>query len=438
MQVTSVRNRYSTILILFILAGSVAVSARLASILHSTEPAFRELVLVGFERGGTVMIQGIVTDQAMSPIDGARVTLQASGLFTMTAPDGTYTLSLPDSSGSWIVAAKKGYYNAPVFYSGSSEIDFSMEPTPSVDNPSYNFLSPSSCSGCHPQQVQEWTGSPMAKAGINTWVHDIFSGTGTPGGEGGFVYLRDSVLASSNPESECASCHQPESWIESPFSAMEDPTDPGYPTEGVMHGISCEICHKIADVDESLINYPGIFEPAVTFVRPSAGRQLMYGLLADTSFHATGVMEAAYNPELSAEVCGACHQDKNDINDDHTFLGITSEPTYTEWAESPYSDPFADEFATCISCHMPATGASSACVITDPGRDSEAIRLHDIRGTTPEYLENAVELEMNVFIENGELRVDVDATNAHTGHHVPTGVTVRNMILLVEDRKSVV
>ncbi len=44
----------------------------------------------------------------------------------------------------------------------------------------------------------------MAHTGKNSWVLDLYSGSGTPGGMGGFVYTRDSVYASSNPASECA------------------------------------------------------------------------------------------------------------------------------------------------------------------------------------------------------------------------------------------
>ena len=45
----------------------------------------------------------------------------------------------------------------------------------------------------------------MALAGDNTWVYDLYDGTGTPGGSNGFVYTRDSRLAAHSPASECAS-----------------------------------------------------------------------------------------------------------------------------------------------------------------------------------------------------------------------------------------
>jgi cysteine-rich repeat protein len=81
---------------------------------------------------------------------------------------------------------------------------------------------------------------------------------------------------------------------------------------------------------------------------------------------------------------------------------------------------------------MPATGATTICSVDPVERDPETIRSHEILGTTPEYLENAVELTVTTRVAETELHVDVEVTNSLTGHHVPTGVTVRNMILLVE------
>ena len=65
------------------------------------------------------------------------------------------------------------------------------------------------CGACHQDQLSQWTGTPMSLAGQNRWMYDIYNGTGTPGGMGGFVYTRDSHYRASDPASECASCHQP-------------------------------------------------------------------------------------------------------------------------------------------------------------------------------------------------------------------------------------
>ncbi len=381
-------------------------------------------------------ITGIVRDQDTNAVvEGAIVTLQATTDRATTAPDGSYTLDVTAGTGLKVVAAKKGYYNELLLSDApASGVDFLIEAIPQDDDPTFVFADPAtSCNFCHPDQFNQWNGSPMAKAGVNTWVDDIYSGLGTPGGMGGFVYLRDSVQAAANPESECAACHQPELWIETNFVALTDPTQPIPPT--VAHGISCDVCHKIADIDViAHANFPGIFPGAVTFTRPtSASGPVMYGALGDADFTLPGSMRPAYQPQLGAEVCAACHQDAADPDLNHTYNGVISEPTYLEWVVTPYADPKSPLYATCVDCHMPAFGATTACSIPgSPMRDSDTIRSHAILGTTPEFLENAVELDMQTQVVGSEVQVDVSITNSLTGHQVPTGVTVRNMILLVE------
>ncbi len=393
-------------------------------------------LMVGF--GGSASMADVVSgfvreDATLMPIPDAIVSLKAGGIRTTTAPDGSFSLDLPPGTGLVIAGAKKGYYTGSVTVNTpAASAEILLQTVPQGDDPSYTFVEPETCGGCHPDQYDQWVDSPMFNAGTNTWVADIYNGTGTAGGMGGFVYTLDSVFAESNPNSECASCHQPEVWIESPFSALVDLVEP-IPAQA-LHGISCEVCHKVADVDVDKINFPGIFPGALTFTRPedSFTGQVVYGVLGDVDYFVPTLMRASYQPQMVAELCGACHQDKNDPDENHTYTGVTSEPTYVEWADSPYGDPASPHYATCVDCHMPPSGETDICSFQPIPRDSETIRDHDIRGTTPYFLENAADLAMQVQQEGAELRVDVTATNSLTGHHVPTGVTVRNMILLVE------
>lgn len=380
---------------------------------------------------GTVVRQG-----DLAPIAGAKVAFQASLTHTFTLGDGTFSIDVPAGPGKVVVGAAKGYFNqGATVTSPASGVQIVLTAVPQADNPSYAFVAPETCGTCHPNQLAEWTNSPMARAGRNTWVHDIYNGTGTPGGMGGFVYTRDSIYAPNNPNSECASCHQPESWIPTPFSRMQGPQDPGYPSTAAVHGISCDVCHKVADVDVSKIDFPGIFPGAVTFTRPSGAppaQQVQYGLLGDATVNQPFMMRASYQPQLMAEVCGTCHQDRSDPDENHTYTGPISEPTYTEWVDSPYSDPQSPYYANCVTCHMPPTGETQFCSTQPLTRDPSLIRSHNIRGTTQEFLENAVTMTMQTGVTGGALNVSVNIDNNLTGHHVPTGVTTRNMILLVE------
>ncbi len=383
-------------------------------------------------------ISGRVIDQASGlPLPDALVTLQATTTRTTTASDGTFQLAEAMGTDLVIVGAKKAYFSASVTASSpAADLEIALDPVPQDDDPTYTLLNPGSCASCHPDQFAQWSDSPMNKAGTNTWVYDIYDGTGTAGGMGGFVYTRDSVHRHDNPNSECAACHQPEPWIGEPFKAL-DPI--GQLSPGSLHGVSCEVCHKIAHIDETRKNFPGIYPDVVTFTRPAGPtyEQVMYGILGDADFTAPFSMRPSYQPQLDAEICAACHQDKNDPDGDGDFEeanGVISEPTYLEWLDSPYGDPNSPFFASCVDCHMPSYGADTVCSILFPPleRDPETIRHHQVLGTTPEFLENAVDLSVICQATGDQVTAEVSIANTHTGHHVPTGVTIRNMILLVE------
>jgi len=398
------------------------------------------LTLAGWLAPGPSLAQlsGVVRHSAnLEPIPNAIVSLQTTSVRTVTGLEGQF--SLPGATGESliVVAAAKGFINGSQNVDApASEISLLLEPAPVGDEPGYSLLRPDQCGRCHPDQEGQWTDSPMANAGLNTWVYDIYDGTGTTGGLGGFVYLRDSAHAGHNPNSECASCHQPEAWLANPFSALQEIESL---TDEALHGVSCEVCHKIGDVDVGRINFPGLHPDAVSWTRPQPPNfeNIEYGVLADTDYSNPSKMRPSYQPQLVAEMCGACHQDKNDPDGDGDFEqgnGVISEPTYLEWRESPYGDPASPLYASCVDCHMPATAAELLCTELDPPliRDPATIRSHEIVGTTPAFLENAALLQLQAVASEENLDVSVSITNDSTGHHVPTGVTIRNMILLVE------
>ena len=304
------------------------------------------------ENHASAQVAGTVRSSAtLAPLPGAIVRVQASES-TQTFTSDTGTFALPDAAGSVVVVAgAKGYfYGSAEVTAPAADIEIALDEVPPNDDPDYEFLQPSFCATCHPVQQLDWAGSPMGKAGLNRWVYDTFDGSGTPGGMGGFVYTRDSALAASNPASECRSCHQPEGWVKEPFSALGSLDDV---TPEMLHGVSCEICHKISDYDESKPSYPGVWPGVVTLRRP-LGFKLELGVLGDVDFFQPGKMRASYQPQLRSAICAACHQDKNDPDLDGDFEednGVISEPTYLEWLSSPYADPASPLHAECVDCH---------------------------------------------------------------------------------------
>jgi hypothetical protein len=383
-------------------------------------------------------VSGQVLDSStMLAIPGAIVGVQATSNRTWTATDGSFTLPGAMGSNLVITGAAKGYFTGfEIATTPSSNLILSLDPVPQANDSTYVFASPSTCGACHPDQVAQWTDSPMSKAGTNTWVYDLYDGSGTPGGSGGWVYTRDSVHAAGNPHSECAACHQPEPWIASPFGPL-DPS--GNPSAGALHGVGCDVCHKIADIDESKLSFPGIFPGVVTLTRPQGPvhEQVQYGVLGDATFTRPTRMRPSYQPQLRAAVCAACHQDKNDPDQDGDFEeenGVLSEPTYLEWLASPYGDAQSPHYQDCVDCHMPPSGATTLCNSLDPplGRDPQTIRHHRIEGTSAWFLENAASLNLQCQVLGDSLIAEVTVTNDRTGHHLPTGVTIRNIILRIE------
>lgn len=380
-------------------------------------------------------VSGRVTDGVSgAPIAGALVSVRATKLRTVTAPSGEF--SLPEARGEEVpvVAAHEGYYNElAVVASPVAGVSLVMSRAPFDEDPDYRFWPPASCGYCHLDQYREWLAGPMSNAGRNTWVYDLYDGTGTGGGSGGFVYTRDSVHREQNPASECASCHQPGAWLKEPFRGLEPI---GSPSPEARDGVFCEVCHKVAHVDRERVNFPGLYPGVVTMSRPRDGAdQVQYGTLGDAATTYREIMGAAYQPDLGALMCAACHQDKNDPDDDGDFEeenGVVSEPTYEEWLHSPYGDPESPRYTPCTGCHMPPTRATTFCWVDEIERPVGQIREHVFPGTTPKFLEHAVELRMDAVPTRDHLEVDVKIENRHAGHHVPTGVTMRNMILRVE------
>ena len=397
--------------------------------------ALAALAIVAAVTSAEADVTGVVRDETGQPVAGARVSREASGAAVVADGDGAFALPASDGVVT-IVAAARGYFHASArVASPSSGVTLTLAPVPLDDDASYRFQTPTACEACHPEQVAAWEGSPMARAGVNTWVYDLYDGTGTPGGGGGFVYTRDSMLAPHNPASECASCHQPEPWAATPYSPLL-PLDEA----GAQHGVSCEICHRMAELDEEKVNFPGLYPGAVRMARSATFSPVQFGLLGDTGFVA-GAMRPSYQPQLAAAVCAACHQDKNDPDEDGDFEednGVISEPTYLEWRASSCADPGSPDHATCVDCHMPATDTTVACnaYTPDQPRPPGQLRSHRIEGTTAAFLEAAVSVRVAAEVAGDELLVDVELENDRTGHHVPTGVTVRNMILLVEARRA--
>jgi hypothetical protein len=199
-------------------------------------------------------------------------------------------------------------------------------------------------------------------------------------------------------------------------------------------GITCDFCHKVGDVildpktKLPLPDMPGIL--SMRLYRPDEGQQVFFGTLVDVT------RRVSYSPlESRSEFCAPCHYGVfgGVVGVGRVTGGTVIYNSYGEWLDSPYSDPKTGK--TCQDCHMPVSPAKYFAFPERGGMTRDYATLHDhtMSGAADEkLLQNTVTLTSTARREGDKLRVEVNITNDKTGHHVPTDVPIRSMILVVE------
>ena len=322
------------------------------------------------------------------------------------------------------------------------------------------------CYLCHRDLYDQWNTSQHAKGVDNPWTLNLYDGTDADGNENVGPGFR---LDFPDEAGECADCHAPSAAIDSPGKtdlkvvynrSVTYPTIQDYKTLERMEyerlagsvdgaGIHCDFCHKIQNVDVN--DHAGI-NGSITMHRVSMEEEkqqrlikgkfppiFVYGPYDDVINFSplpgtsnTSPMVASYNPiYTSSDYCSACHQHKNSH-------GLPFMDTYREWKESPYSAMGIE----CQDCHMEpeAEGYTYGSFVNGDAekfwtplgyRDPTTVKTHAFPGATEVLLANAATLAIDAVVANGQLTVTVDVRNVNTGHHIPSGITIRNMLLLV-------
>lgn len=321
------------------------------------------------------------------------------------------------------------------------------------------------CYLCHREIYEQWSTSQHARGVDNLWTLNLYDGTDAEGNRDVGPGFR---LDFPDDPGECADCHAPTAAVHAPgktdLKVVYNRTIVAYPTlrdyktleraeleekagsvDGA--GIHCDFCHKISEVD---VNDKAGVHGSITLHRVSMQEEkavrtiegklppiFAYGPFDDVvSFSpivgqdTTSPMVASYNPLYrSSDYCSACHQHKNEH-------GLPFMDTYREWKESPYSAMGIE----CQDCHMKPDSRSISSIVNGDAdkfwtprgdRDPTTIRDHSFPGATEDLLEYAVALSIDAVVEGDELNVAVNVRNVNTGHHIPSGITIRNMLLLV-------
>jgi len=237
---------------------------------------------------------------------------------------------------------------------------------------------PSNCANCHGGYNEEhepyhtWMGSMMAQAALD------------------MIFLANMTIANQDaPDSGdlCLRCHNSRGWLD----GRSTPTDGSQMTELDMAGVSCDLCHRMADP----IYQPGISpaedEDIINHLEKVPTHQGNGMFVFDPNSHRRGPFDdtvsqhtALHSPfHQDAALCGTCHDVSNPVfirdgtnteyvanafdtppDTDSVEILMPVERTYSEWFHSAYNSSngvFAPQFAgnkdggmvaTCQDCHM--------------------------------------------------------------------------------------
>jgi hypothetical protein len=383
---------------------------------------------------------------ANRPTTSARIRVEAT--------DSTLNLGSDESEGTFTITAVAGG-SVP-----TTLRDFDQPGTQPFEH-GVDLRGPNNCSACHgnydvnaePDFV--WKGSMMANSSRDP--------------------LFEACLTIANQDAPssgdlCLRCHIPAAWT----AGRSNPTDGSQVLTSDLHGVSCDVCHRMVDpipdvenpiediaILAALSNPPSEFGTGMMVLDPDGTRR---GPFSDVQpLHA--VLVSPFHQESA--FCGTCHDVSNPAFEKdgsgnyvpnaldapatdfspHTLMPI--ERTYSEWLNSAYNSPqgiYAPQFggnkdyvSTCQDCHMrDVTGAG--CAFVGPRTN---MPLHDFTGGSawmvgvlatlfPGDLDPAAQAaaaaRSRAILQNAAtLTAEMDGSSLkvrvtnETGHKLPTG-----------------
>jgi len=425
-------------------------------------------------------VTGLLVD-ANGPVGNAIIQVQGTSKTTSTALDGSFILNglggaVPLSITAWAEGHFIGWVTLdPVKseYDLEQGVTITLKPLFTKDNLQYDWFEfegvegSASCGLCH-REYAEWLADAHSKAAVNPRFISIYSGADVNGNEGQLTrWDREGnaiVPAASegyygpgyrldNPQraGNCASCHTPQaskisntvncgwSGCHTDVTAERAPqvdngVIPLHLTSDAADGIGCDFCHKIGEValnPETGLPYadkPGIL--SMRLYRPEEGQQVFFGTLVDIT------RRASYSPlQAKSEYCAPCHYGVfgGVVGHNSVSGGVLIYNSYGEWLNSPYSDPETGK--TCQQCHMQVVDENYFAFPEKGGiqRDYFGFHNHTMPGASDQQLlQNSVTIKSQAQHQGDQLTVVVQITNDQTGHHIPTDVPIRQMLLIVE------
>ncbi len=410
----------------------------------------------------SVTIRGRVTS-VYGPVENARVRIIGEERFTLTDRQGRYELQTTHSPGERVivVAGKEGWFNYGQIanFSGRTR-DIFLNPVYLADRADYRFISPVTCAGCHVKLTRYYDQSKMAHTTSNPKLLNMYYGTDAFNRPGvGPGYRLD------NPKSEgnCTTCHAPSAAGAIP--ASQDLTNVLRSPWVEWDGISCDYCHKVRKVikDKSKPSQTTAVHERQTPVQGNS--ILVFGPYDDVI---APPMSASYNPVFDqGQFCSLCHSQSEKLESGNTWDSskiysaaewkafglkdktlIPIQTTYQEWRQWQDQLPAGDanKGKKCQDCHMSWRKEmlpydnyvvdGNARNMWGNFRSPKNIRPHHFDGGTETQLKTALALELEGVVSDNKLTITTFITNTNGGHWVPTGETMRSVMLLLKATDS--
>ena len=404
-----------------------------------------------------IIIRGRVAS-TYGPVQNARVRIAGEEKFTLTDREGRYELvaAYPPGQQLMVTAGKEGWFNNGQVTDRSGRIgDIVLNPIYLDDRPDYRFISPVTCSRCHVNLTRYYDQSKMAHTTSNPKVLDMYYGTDALLRKGmGPGYRLDNPRSQGN----CTICHAPSVAGSIPWS--QDLNDVLRSPRTEWDGISCDYCHKVRKVIKDKTKPSG---RAAVLERQSPIRGnsiLVFGPYDDVT---APPMAASYNPLFdTGQFCSLCHSHSQKLASGQTWdnskvyttaewegFGLDGnnylpiQTTYQEWKQwqdqLPADDSNKDK--KCQDCHLSWRKEmlpydnyvvdGNARNMWGTYRSPKDIRPHHFDGGTETQLKTALALELDGETADKILTVHVYITNTNGGHWVPTGETMRSVMLLL-------
>ena len=395
--------------------------------------------------------------------------------------DGTSQLDDDDDGGYYLQTCVDGqsiFVSAPGYETtrqacttGRPNYPISLEPLTYDLNVNYTWSSAVSCRVCHSgsmefNEYQEWSEDGHSHVLTDPYFWTMYTGTDSSGrssestgwditGSGHKVRTREDplygpglLLDRSNDPGNCAYCHLP-ALIQgsTPVGSVQNAiaNARGGLVSAQTEGITCDICHKVTDVDIGSNRLPYSDRPGVLSLQyafSANNNPLIFG--PTLNVQPLPGKSMVCSPVFSeGKFCAACHYGK--------FSDTLIYNSYGEWLESKrYSQRVTSpdgvqtienpNYRSCQDCHMLSEemvkgtpiARREACSLSSDAFHEFNHNMMKYESGIPQMIADAASLDVDTELQAETIKLVVRVKNEKAGHKFPTDSPLRHLILVVE------